>query len=270
MMKKTALLAAGTVAALTAASITLASPGQADSSTSSAFGISAEGPVPIEPMPAISSSDGTLKQSSAGSLPDNPLASATISALYAGNRKAGITLVDASVGGGLLEQLPPPPQELVDACQQATDQVPDLPTLPEVPGLPIPTPTTPAQLSDVCKVLLTPPDSLLGAKVIEVSCQGTKGDVRVAGLKLLGQAVDVPSTAPNTSIPADPLLNVTINKQTKNADGSFSVQGLVVSLGDGTEVLTLGSATCGTAAAGRAPAQAPAPKPVTRSLPVTG
>ncbi len=269
----TMLAATGTVLAVTAASIALASPGQADSTRSSAFGISAEGPIPVEPMPSISSSDGRLRESSALSLPDNPLASATISGLYAGNKKAGITLADVGVGGGLLSQLPQTPQlqPLVDACQQGASQLP-LSQVPDlgIPGLP--DLTSPDQVDSFCNSLGGAPDSLLGVNLIRVRCQGTQGDVRVAGLSILGQAVDVPSTDPNTTIPADPLLNITINKQTKHSDGSFSVQGVVVSLGDGTEVLTLGSATCGTAVAGRAPAKAPAeaPKPVVADLPVTG
>lgn len=275
MKTRTSILAAaGTAVALTAAMVTAAAPGQADGTTSSAFGLSAEGPIPIEPMPTISSSDGRTRTSTAGSLPANPLVSADIAKLTAGNGTAGITLANVALGGDLLGELPEPPAELVEACNALTEQLP-VGELPEFPDLGIPgveVPADPDQLATLCDTLLTPPSSLLGAELIDVSCDGNEGDVRVAGLRLLGQAIDVPSTAPNTEIPADPVLNVTINKQTRNADGSFTVAGVVVSIGDGAEVLTLGSATCGARAAGRAPAQAPAeaPAPVTRDLPVTG
>jgi hypothetical protein len=270
MKTPTLLAAAGTVLAVTAATVVLASPGQADASTSSAFGISAEGPLPLEPTPSISSSDGRLRRSSAGSVPDNPVVSATIAALYAGNRKAGITVANAAVGQGLFDALPDPPQQLQDlqdACREGASQVPQA-ELPElaVPGLPAV--KTPRQLSALCDSLQKPA-GVLGVDLLEVRCQGAAGEVKVAGVRLLGQRIDIPSTAPNTKIPADPLLDITINKQTRNADGSFTVSGLVVDLG-GTEVLTLGSATCGRAVAGRAPVPADAPTPVVRDLPVTG
>jgi hypothetical protein len=93
------------------------------------------------------------------------------------------------------------------------------------------------------------------------------------GLEVAGQKVPVPDPEPNTSIPDNPLIGLTVNKQTRNADGSFTVSGVEVTLG-GTQKVTLGSATCGARVAQQTgspkPAPAPAPAPVQRNAPVTG
>jgi hypothetical protein len=182
-----------------------------------------------------------------------------------------VKLVDATIGGGL----PTPPQELLDACDQLPDQgVPEVPgDLPGIPGIPSPSDLPADSLRELCTLLLTPPDSLVSADVVQVTCNGDQGNVRIAGLEVAGQSVPVPDPEPNTSIPDNPLIGLKVNKQTRNADGSFTVSGVEVTLG-GTQKVTLGSATCGARVAQQTgspkPAPAPAPAPVQRNAPVTG
>jgi hypothetical protein len=279
-MNRTTRTAATTFAAATClatAAVVLGSAGggYAAATTSSAYGISADGPIPVEKTPYVESTDGSPQSTGGGKVPDNPLVSGEIATLTAGNGKAAVKLVDATIGQGL----PQPPAELLAFCQQLPDQgAPDLPDnpLPD-PGLPIPIPSPsdlPADsLRELCELVLTPPDSLVSADVVQVSCNGDQGRVRVVGLEVAGQKVPVPDPEPNTSIPDNPLIGLTVNKQTRNADGSFTVSGVEVTLG-GTQTVTLGSATCGARVPAVAdtsgPAPAPAPSPVQRNAPVTG
>lgn len=268
----TALLMTAATVALTVGS----TPGHAEGTASSAYGLAAEGPIPIEATPFVESTDGSPKTSSLVELPENPVVGLAAATVTAEGDTASVQLADVAVGGGLLAEIPAPPQELVDACEQLeaglTDTIdPSLldPLLDPLGEAGLPVEDLPvSDLTQLCETLLTPPDSLLGVEVLEVFCDGDTGGIRIAGVDLLGQPIEVPGTEPNTEIPADPLLNVTLNRQTSNADGSFTVEGLVVSLIDGTEVLTVGSATCGNPR--RTLPVAPAPVPVETRAPVTG
>jgi hypothetical protein len=275
-MRRDLTAGAGLALLLAAATVALTTPGHAEGTASSAYGLAAVGPLPVEATPKVASTDGSRQTTSLAELPDNPLIELQAATVTAEADTASVQLVGTTVGGDLLSQLPEPPAELTQLCTSLPET--GLPTgeLPEPPALPIPgledlpsLEELPADdLRSLCQLLTTPPDSLLGAGVIEVACQGDSGTVTVADLDVLGQPVTIPSTAPNTEIPADPLLNITVNRQTSNADGSFTVEGLVVSVGDGTEVITLGSATCGNPR--RTPPVAPAPVPVQAHVPVTG
>jgi hypothetical protein len=269
----TAVLAAIATGTLIAGSTS----SQAAGTPSSAYGLSAGGAIPLDPTPYVESTDGSLEESSVLELPENDVVSLQAATVSAQNNRASVQLVGTSVGGGVLDQLPQLPAELTSACTQLLDDVAGPvdtsvldPLLNPLGGTPLPLDELPLDdLTDLCETLLTPPDSLLGVDLITVSCRGDSGSVQVAGVELLGQTIDVPSTAPDTTIPADPLLNITINRQTANADGSFTVEGLVVSLLDGTEVITLGSATCGNVTREQPP-EAPVPDPVPTHHPVTG
>jgi hypothetical protein len=269
----TVLLAAATTVALTVGS----TQSHAEGVPSSAYGLAAEGPIPIEPTPFVESTDGSRQTSSLVEVPDNPVVGLSAATVTAEGATASVQLADLAVGGGLLAEIPEPPPELVTACEQleagATENIdPELlapviePLEEALGGADIPL----DDLTALCETLLTPPDSLLGAQLVEVFCDGSSGGINVADLTILGQPADIPADPPpNTEIPADPLLHVTVNRQTSNADGSFTVEALVVSLLDGTEVLTVGSATCGNPRAS-APPPAPAPVPVETRAPVTG
>lgn len=271
------------VAAAGAATIVMASTGvaQADGSTSSAYGFKAEGPFPVEPMPFVESRDGSERSAQLGASPENPLLAVRAGTVTAGDRSASVELLDVEVGRGLLAELPEVPPELRQLCQELPEEgVPTPPDgLPEVPipGLPSLDDLPADDLRSLCELVLTPPESLLGIELVRVSCEGREGRVEVAGLEVAGTAVPTPELPEGAGIPANPLLTITANRQTENPDGSFTVEGLVIDLGDGTEEITLGSATCGGAVAvpgGRPPVEEPpvaeAPRPVPAAVPVTG
>ena len=120
--------------------------------------------------------------------------------------------------------------------------------------------------------------SLASIQVLNVECNGDAGTVTVAGASALGSGVplNLDNVKPNTELfPDNPLISVTLNRQTKGPRGAFTVDGLVVSLGEGQAEAVVASTTCGEGipqAAGRnteAPT-APAPVPQQGSAPVTG
>ena len=69
------------------------------------------------------------------------------------------------------------------------------------------------------------------------------------GASLFGVALptdDLENVAPNTKLfPDNPLLDVTLNRQTKGPNGAFTVDGLVISLGGGQAEAVVASTTCG-------------------------
>jgi len=169
----------------------------------------------------------------------------------AGNDAASVELFDVTIGQGALSQVKVP-AELKQTCANLPAQgaddlpIPDLP-LPDL-GLPLPTPSTadlPAKnLPELCNLLLTPPSSLLGIDTVNVWCSGDDGGVDIGSLTLLGQKVAVPTTKQVVTIPAAPLATITVNERTKRSDGSFTITGLTINLGNGAQVIRLASATC--------------------------
>jgi hypothetical protein len=267
--------------------------GSAASKPSSAYGISATGQVPVAKTPYVESPDGKRHTSSALELPQNPLISLRAGNSTAGNDSAAVELFDLTLGPGLLDQVKIPPQ-LKQSCANlpatgAADlPVPDLP-LPDL-GLPLPKLSTKdlpvKNLPDLCNLLTTPPSSLLALDSVNVYCTGDSGAVDIGSLTLLGQKIAIPSTKQSFTIPAAPLAKITVNEQSKAADGSFTITALTIDLGNGAEVIRLASATCAKPAAaskptpkprptlqptepGNVPA-APVPKPVKTHQAVTG
>jgi hypothetical protein len=264
--------------------------GTAAAKPSSAYGIFATGQVPIAKTPYVESPDGRRHTSSALQLPENALISLRAGTATAGNDSAALELFDLAVGQGALSQVKIPP-ELKQSCDNlpatgADDlPIPDLP-LPDL-GLPLPTPSTKdlpvKNLPDLCKLLLTPPSSLLAIDSLNVYCTGDKGGVDIGSLTLLGQKIAVPSTKQSFTIPAAPLAKITVNEQTPNADGSFTITALTIDLGNGAEVIRLASATCAKQVSTPKPSPrptptvprtdqpaAPIPTPVKTHHPVTG
>ncbi|MEU4605952.1 hypothetical protein AB0F43_23440 [Kribbella sp. NPDC023972] len=259
---------------------------------SSAYAVSAEGQVPIDKTPYAESADGRRHTTSALELPKNPLLSVRAGTATAGNDSASVELFDVIVGPDALSQVKVPP-ELKQACatlpaQGANDlPIPDLP-LPDL-GLPLPAPSTgdlPAKnLPELCNLLLTPPSSLLGIDAVNVWCSGDDGGVDIGSLTLLGQKIAVPTTKQEVTIPAAPLATITVNQRTKRSDGSFTITGLTINLGNGAQIIRLASATCAKppakptakptptqnhpAPVDQAP-MAPIPTPVKTHHPVTG
>lgn len=266
--------------------------GNAAARASSAYAVSAEGQVPVAKTPYAESLDGKRRTSSALELPQNPLLSVRAGTATAGNDSASVELFDITVGKGVLDQVKLPP-DLKKSCANlpatgADDlPIPDLP-LPDL-GLPLPDLSTvdlPVKnLPDLCNLLLTPPSSLLGIEAVNVWCAGDKGGIDIGALTLLGQRIAVPTTKQGATIPAAPLAEITVNQQTKNSDGSFTITGLTLNLGGGAQTIRLASATCAKPAAKptpkpthpttKAPPQneapaAPRPTPVKTHHPVTG
>ncbi|MBB5834954.1 hypothetical protein [Kribbella italica] len=251
--------------------VTGAQPGNAADRPSSAYAIGADGQVPVSRTPYVESRDGRERSSSALELPKNPLLSARTATVTAGNDKASVELLDVTLGKGALDSVQLPP-DLKKSCASlpatgADDlPVPDLP-LPDL-GLPLPDLSTvdlPAKnLPDLCNLLLTPPSSILGIDSVNVWCDGDKGGVDIGSLTLLGQKLQIPGTEQGAVIPAAPLATITVNQQTPQTDGSFTVTGLTINLGDGAQVIRLASATCAKPAA----KATPTPKPSDRPQPV--
>ncbi len=303
-MKKSLTAAAGALA-LVAAAASVALIGGAGTATaagnpSSAYGIAATGFLPIEATPVVESTDGSLVKDSLVTVPENPLLAAGIMEVSAENGAATATVADLGVGDGLLSQLPQELRsELGDECAALAEQV----DLSQVTGpidqqlltpleqlldeLAAATTDTPLDLSALAALDLTAvtPDSLAGlcdvlsgetglvnATAIEASCSGDTGTTTIADLAALGLPIEVNTDQPNTSVGIEGVVNLTINRQTQNADGTFTVDALVLDL-LGQQEIVLASATCGDVTADqppKEPKEAPAPKPVPGDLPVTG
>ncbi|MFC0627431.1 hypothetical protein [Kribbella deserti] len=254
------------VAGVAAFSLVAAAPvGNAAARPSSAYAVSAEGQVPIPKTPYIESVDGRERTSSALKIPANPLIAARAGSVTAANDSAVVELLDVTIGQGALNQVKLPP-ELKTACDRLPAQGGDDLPIPDLalPGLGLPLPELPRtddlpakNLRELCELLLTPPSSVLGIDSLNVWCAGDKGGVDIGALTLLGQRIAIPSTKQGATIPAAPLATITINEQTKRPDGSFTITGLVINLGNGAEVIRLASVTC----AKPAPRTKPTPRP---------
>ncbi|MCW2865178.1 MAG: hypothetical protein JWP48_6886 [Actinoallomurus sp.] len=117
------------------------------------------------------------------------------------------------------------------------------------------------------------PKAVLSAKLITATCDGGAGSSRLVDVRLAGHAIQA-GASPNSriTVPVQGLggVQVTVNKQVHNADGTTTITGLelaVQALGK-SQVIAISSATC--AGAPAAPGEAPRPSPVPSDLPVTG
>ncbi|WP_414945150.1 choice-of-anchor P family protein [Amycolatopsis sp. cmx-11-32] len=123
----------------------------------------------------------------------------------------------------------------------------------------------------------------LSADVIKSECQDGKGSVSIANLKVGGKAIKLDQVPPNTTVPLAPLLELVVNKQTKNAGGTLTVTAVSAKLLGRTQTLDIASATCAKSAgttpepptkpSGDKPqpsGKAPKPTPVPAHLDVTG
>jgi nucleoid-associated protein YgaU len=117
------------------------------------------------------------------------------------------------------------------------------------------------------------PKAVLSAKLITATCDGGAGSSRLVDVRLAGHAIQA-GASPNSriTVPVQGLggVQVTVNKQVHNADGTTTITGIelaVQALGK-SQVIDISSATC--AGAPAAPGEAPRPSPVPSDLPVTG
>jgi len=274
---KVVLAAVGVVSAGLVAYAPVAS--SAPTTKSFAYGFSANGE---GQQPYVESTDGQQHETG-GNLPENPLLTGQLVYLSAGDDEAAVRIANLTFGGALA-QLPPEAtagiEQLQAACAAFEQEPPgELPPIFEnLPGGVLETPT-PEDAAAFCTQLLD--DEILNAaelRALNVSCDGDRGAVEVAGASVLG--ADAPGlTGPvdpdTTLLPAESPLQITLNRQTQNADGSFTVDGLVLTAGPGGEgEVVLASTTCGepiaTPRVTDDPPPAPAPTPVPADIPVTG
>jgi hypothetical protein len=269
---------------------------------SSAFGISltiADNEA-IPPTPFVESTDGSLVEDSAVDVPGAPLLEAGVLNASAENGEARASVADLRVAllDGELAQLAQLGEQLQPLCD-ALDQIPigdikdgatddDGTLLPELldpivdgaaeGGVDLSLITaldlsdvTPDQLGVICDFAAS--GNLVGADLIVAECNGDRGDVTVEGLTgLVPSLIDTNRTNGAIEIPG--LVNIVLNRQTSNANGTFTVDALYVELFDQIE-LTVSSATCGEVTRDRGgdvdPVDdAPAPDPVETHVPVTG
>ena len=282
MRARTRIGAAGTacVAAVATVAMVAGAPGasSATPTKSYAYGLSVNGQ---GKQPYVESTDGT-KQSQGGSIPENPLLYGGVVALSAGDDTASVRVANLKVGTAL-QQLPPQLTGQLDqlqaACQQVVDpasqQIPDI--LGQLPIGGVEQPTS-DEVVAFCNDLLdgTIPD-LAELKALDVKCSGDSGAVTVAGLKVLGAEVPLAGSIPeNTDVlPADSPIQITLNRQTPHQDGSYTVDGIVATVGPNSEgEIVIGSTTCGVPMAQKTtnpgPKPAPKPTPVPTTAPVTG
>ncbi|MGH3434161.1 MAG: hypothetical protein ACRDQB_15130 [Thermocrispum sp.] len=279
-MKRRAIAAAGaaTLGAATAVVALAASTtvGFAETTTSSAYGVAAEGAIPIEPTPYVESTDGTTQTSTALELPENPLISLKAADLTAGDDTASVELLDVGVLpiGELPEQLEGAFEQFKNALQplcEMDDPVGQIPPNPITDALPDEL-TDALDPNQLCESLENPPSALLELGLVEVSCEGDEGSVRLVDITLLGQELPIPEAPEDLpEFPENPLLTIAANKQVQGEDGSFSVTGLEITIGGDAQKLSIGNATCGAVDDDDDddPTATP-PAPVTTGLPVTG
>lgn len=289
------LVAAGASVALVGGSGTASAAGQ----PSSAFGLHLTGagtPV-IDQTPTVVSSDGKQVEDSLGAIPENPLITGGIVNVSARNNHASASVTELNVLNGI-EPLQEVFTQLEPLCS-ALDQIPlgtiTEPLIDPVTGTLLPALTEaladagqpnidlslipaldfsellPDQLGDLCDV----GTSVVQADTVTAECNGDSGTAVVAGLTVAGLEPTIDTNQPNRSIEVPGLLELTVNRQTKNADGTFTVDALYLNLLDQIE-LTVSSATCGEVLAAAPPSDptesdAPTPRdPVTTNAPVTG
>ena len=297
--------------AATTATLLTGGTATAAGTPSSAFGLerSVAGNGVIPRTPAVSSTDGSLKTDSLIGLPTNPVASGGIVNASAQNGAADASVTDLAVGEGLIKTLKLPAaatDQLKAGCTQLTTALEGLTgpvgdaldtILPQLQGgldqVADATKGTPLNLSalgalDITK--LTDPDQLqalcdvlagdlkvVGAGAVEARCTGNTGTTTIANLKALGLPVNVDTKKANQSVKVfdvpgvPPVVELVVNRQTANADGTFTVDALYVNILDQVK-LTVASATCGNVTSDKAPVpgDAPAPKPVKEHVAVTG
>jgi hypothetical protein len=278
---------AATVAVMAGSALLIAAPGasSADPTRSSAYGVSVNGggQEVVPPSPTVESTDGS-EQSTGGEIPSEagPLLAGGLLKLTAGDDKASVVVTNLKIGN-LAAELPKELTDQLDQLGAACDQFEQAPgeEIPDILGeLPIGGVQQPSEqdLVAFCNDLGTLAN-LATIETLNVECNGDTGTVTVLGASLLGAGVptNLEDVAPNTKLfPDNPLLDVTLNRQTKGPNGAFTVDGLVVSLGGGQAEAVVASTTCGEgiaqSAGGSSPEAptAPAPTPQQGTAPVTG
>jgi hypothetical protein len=287
------LLVAG---ALSVALIGGAGSGTAAGTPSSAYGIAATGPIPLDPTPYAVSTNGSLVEKSAIPVAIPGLADVGVINASAKNDHAetsvasiGIT-ADAIAGAGLGDALAPVLDPLIAGCNQLGTALTAV-TEPLSTSLSdlvnqigagasaltgndlVQNTVLLGNLNAVCDTLDNLGD-LISIGAVTAQCTGHTGSSNVAPINLLGLPVSLPEGV-NQALSSGalgalaPVLDVKLNTQTSNADGTFTVTALQIDLLDQIH-LVVGSATCGRVTTEGPTPTAPSPKPIKTNVPVTG
>lgn len=277
---------AATVGAATAVAALLVSTstGHAASTTSYAWGTKATGYIPYGPTPYVESTDGKTVTKNMFKY-DGLFFDFTARDIMAGNNKAHSINHNITVGEGMGGDFPMPTPELKSFCADPSQG--DLPapiTFPQpfgqvdsFQGVPL------WERQSMCDLATgaAEPEALWYVQYIKVQCQGDTGSTTMKNTKFFfGDGKPMP-TSPEPNMTYDGFFfDITLNKQTKNPDGSFTVEGIVIEFMDDSQTLTFGNATCGApneddddgsgGGGGGTGPTATRPAPVTTGLPVAG
>ncbi|NHA01993.1 hypothetical protein G5V59_26735 [Nocardioides sp. W3-2-3] len=272
----------------------------------SAWSLEIAGNTAIDATPSVTSTDGKPVTDSLIALPSNPLVTGGVINASAENGKATANVAGLGVGDGLLSQA------ARRAHRPARHRVPANHHGPQRPGRrhhdrhqpglisgplgraldqaghryrkrwhrpersrrsgPVQAPAH-AGSAD-CATCSRARPRLIGATAVEAQCTGDTGTTTIADLAALGLPVNIDTNKANASVSIPGLLTLTVNRQTKNADGTFTVDALYVNL-LGQVDLTVASATCGNVTTDTGPTtptetDAPTPTPIESHVPVTG
>jgi hypothetical protein len=212
-----------------------------------------------------------------GALAAPVAAAAVVAAVPAASATSGDGASSAAFGisaTGLLN-IPQTPA-VTSASRRNTRSVASLPGTPLVRLSLLRTSAVPghseASVADlkIAKAAISP-KAVLSAKLITAKCDDGAGSSRLVDVRLAGRSIQAGGSPNSTlTVPVEGLggVQVTVNKQVRNPDGSVTITGLelaVQALGK-SQTIDISSATC----AGQAPGEAPKPVPVPSDLPVTG
>lgn len=301
-MKRELKAAIGATALLAgAASVVVvggATSGNAAGVPSSAYGITASGLIAIPPTPFVESTDGSLEEDSVVSIPVDGLLDAGVINAAAENDHASASVASVDITGGLLQDagLDAVLTPVADLCDQLLTPAGELinPVLDGTSGLVedllgtvgtvvtdgplIEQPEVLGDLTAICDTVRNLGD-IITVGAVEAECNDNTGNGTVAGLNILGLPVTLPAGA-NQELADGALgaladvVNIKSNTQTTNADGTFTVTALEISL-LGQQTISIASATCGHVTNDVDPTDpavpsAPSPKPIKTDVPVTG
>lgn len=280
---------------LLAAAASVALVGGADTASSagvpsSAYGIAGEGLIPIPPTPEAISTDGSLVEEEAIGVPVEGLADLGLITATAENDHATASVAQIDVTGALLGSLglDAALAPINDACDQLAAAAGNLTaelggaledlvgqlgavTDPITNGDLLANPELLDPLQDLCDTL-EDLGQLIHIGAVEAECTGHTGTTKIGNIDLLGLPVVLPTGANQALSDGQlgalaPLVDLKLNTQTENADGTFTVTALELTLLDQI-TLSVASATCGHVS--DATTNAPSPTPVETKHPVTG
>ncbi len=313
-MKRELKAAIGATALLAGAATVVvvggATSGSAAGTPSSAYGITASiaGNELLPPSPYVVSTDGQPVSSSLIEVPVPDLLNLGAVNAFAENNHATSSVATTSINGDILttgalapvgDALTPILDQVGSICDQLaaavpldqvasglTDAVNQLGgalaplTQPDNGGVLTNTELL-SSLDPVCDTLDNLGE-LITIGAVTAECTGKTGTSKVGDISLLGLPVDLPlginqALSDGALGALAPILDVKLNNQTTNADGTFSVTALSLDLlsaaGDPVVHLEVGHVTCGQVTNDVTPTEvpsAPQPTPIKMDVPVTG